>query len=92
MFMSRQQHRSDEISAMITAIIQRGKTLSPPITAKEIARRAGTTPETLSRMKHLGRGDMTVINSMAGVVGLAIALVPIDGLPAKLAKGTFFDD
>ena len=60
------------------------------LTAKELAIRAGVTPETLSRMRSRGYGDLSVVSKMARMVGKRIALVPDDDTLAAIQKGEFF--
>lgn len=64
----------------------------PPLSAAELARRAGVSPETLSRMKRHGRGDIAVIAELAAVVGMRLKLAPQEELTHKLMNGAFFDD
>lgn len=66
--------------------------MTPPVTAGEMARRAGISPETLSRMKQLGRGDAAVIGDLAAIVGLRLRLSREDNLQEKMLTGGFFDD
>lgn len=60
------------------------------ISGKELARRAGITPETLSRMRSRGSGDFGVINEMAKIVGTRLALVPDHDTLQSIRDGTFF--
>ena len=57
---------------------------------KDLARRAGLRPETLSRMKRRGTGDFTLIDRLAHVVGLKLAAVPDDDKLERIQKGNFF--
>ncbi|HQT70356.1 MAG TPA: hypothetical protein PLE48_08015 [Thiobacillus sp.] len=90
--MPKRQKRSPEVSALIAEILLAGKSMTPPITAGEMALRAGISPETLSRMKRYGRGDMAVINDLAAIAGLQLKLSRGDGAREKLMAGAFFDD
>ncbi len=60
--------------------------------AKDLAVRAGTTPETLSRMKKRGTGDFLILDRMARMVGLRLSLVPNQETLDKIQRGEFFDD
>jgi len=66
--------------------------MSPSITANELARRGGIAPETLSRMKNLGRADTGTLEDLAAVVGMRLKLVPQDEIKDKMVTGSFFDD
>lgn len=90
--MPKRQKRSPDVSALITEIILAGKAMTPPITAGEMALRAGISPETLSRMKRLGRGDIAVVIDLAAIVGLQLKLSHNDSVREKLLTGAFFDD
>lgn len=90
--MPKRQQRSPEVAALISEIVQAGKSMTPPITAGEMATRAGISPETLSRMKKLGRGDIAVINDLAAIVGLQLKLMPKDDTKARMLAGDYFDD
>lgn len=57
------------------------------IEQQELARRAGIRPETLSRLKGRGGGDLNTLDSMARVVGLRLALVADDDLTARIERG-----
>lgn len=60
------------------------------MTAKVLAARADISPETLSRMKARGYGDLSIISKMARMVGYRIALVPDDDTLSAIQKGDFF--
>ncbi len=57
---------------------------------KELARLAGVRPETLSRMKSRGTADFALIDRLARVVGLKLAVVPDDDQLARIQQGRFF--
>jgi transcriptional regulator with XRE-family HTH domain len=57
------------------------------IDQRELAQRAGIRPETLSRLKRKGRGDLDTLDRMAQVVGLRLALVVDDDLTARIEQG-----
>lgn len=63
---------------------------SQHITQKELATRAGISPETLSRMKTRGSGDFSVLNEMAIIVGLRLALVPDNETLNAIREGHLF--
>lgn len=90
--MPKRQRRNPVVSVLISDILLAGKSMDPPVTAGEMARRVGVSPETLSRMKNLGRGDAAVISDLAAIVGLHLKLVKEDGLQEKMLTGGFFDD
>ncbi|MDO9227359.1 MAG: hypothetical protein Q8M09_11910 [Pseudomonadota bacterium] len=60
---------------------------SAGIDQRELALRAGIRPETLSRLKHKGRGDFDTLNRMARVVGLRLTLVADNDLTARIERG-----
>ncbi|MFV2059115.1 MAG: helix-turn-helix domain-containing protein [Gammaproteobacteria bacterium] len=88
--MKQSQVQKAAFSAIVNQIIAAGKAQQPRITAKELATRAGITPETLSRMKNRGSGDYSVIDAMARIVGLRLSLEPNDDTQAAIRKGEFF--
>jgi transcriptional regulator with XRE-family HTH domain len=57
------------------------------IDQRELALRAGIRPETLSRLKRKGRGDLDTLDRMARVVGLRLSLAPDDDLTARIEQG-----
>lgn len=57
---------------------------------RELAIRAGIRPETFSRMKAKGTGDLGVIDRMARIVGKRLALVADNEQIERLRKGEFF--
>lgn len=75
------RHLLDEILAKAGAL---------GIDQRTLAKRAGITPETLSRMKGRGSGDFSVLNAMARVVGLHLALAPDDETLKAIETGTLF--
>ena len=60
------------------------------IPQKELAVRAGISPETLSRMKNRGSGDFKVLNNMAHMVGLRLTLAPDDETLSAIREGKLF--
>jgi hypothetical protein len=90
--MAKRRRQSPDARYLIETILEAGRSLSPPLSAAELARRAQITPTSLSRMKKDGRGDVAVIAEMARIVGLRLSLVPDDTLLVRLQSGSFFDD
>ena len=58
---------------------------------RDIARRAGITPESLSRAKKAGDMRVSTLNELAAVVGLKLALVGDQPLIAKIDSGSLFE-
>jgi len=56
----------------------------------QLARRAGITPESLSRMKRRGDGRLSVLARLGRIVGLRLSLVPDDDTLEALRRGEFF--
>ncbi len=73
---------------LLDQILAAAKTQGIP--GKELAVRAGITPETLSRMKGRGSGDALVLSALARVVGLRLTLVPDDARLEAIRSGSFF--
>lgn len=90
--MPKRQQRSPEVAALITEIVRAGKSMTPPVTAGEMATRAGISPERLSRMKKLGCGDIAVVNNLAAIVGLQLKLTANNDILEKMLTGSYFDD
>jgi transcriptional regulator with XRE-family HTH domain len=81
---------SDEntFNQLLAKIFQAAKERN--ISQKELAIRAGITPETLSRMKTRGSGDFGVINEMAIMTGLRLTLVPDGDTLNAIREGNLF--
>lgn len=79
---------NDRVPALLEQILAAAK--GQGILAKELAVRAGITPETLSRMKRRGSGDAAVLDALARVVGLRLALLPDDERLEAIRSGDFF--
>ncbi len=79
---------NDRVQALLEQILAAAK--GQGILAKELAVRAGITPETLSRMKRRGSGDAAVLDGLARVVGLRLALLPDDERLEAIRSGDFF--
>ena len=90
--MPKRQQRSAEVATLIAEIVKVGKAMSPSINAGELAERVGISPETLSRMKTRGSGDIAVVSNLAAVVGLQLKLSKSENEKDKILKGEFFDD
>lgn len=73
---------------LLIQILDRAKGQGIP--AKDLALRVGISPETLSRMKRRGSGDVNLLDAMARVVGLKLALVPDDSRLEAIRTGSFF--
>lgn len=58
---------------------------------RDLAHRAGISPESYSRMKRRGSGDFHTLNRMAQAVGLRLSLVPDNPILESLRKGAFFE-
>ncbi|MEW6332177.1 MAG: helix-turn-helix domain-containing protein [Pseudomonadota bacterium] len=57
---------------------------------KDLAQLAGLRPETLSRMKSRGTADFNLIDRLARVVGLKLAVVPDNDQLERIQQGRFF--
>lgn len=79
---------NDRVRALLEQILAAAKEQGIP--ARELAVRAGIAPETLSRMKGRGSGDAAVLDALARVVGLRLALVPDDERIEAIRSGDFF--
>jgi len=80
--------QTNDFNQLLSQIFQAAK--QQRITQKELAVRAGITAETLSRMKHRGSGDFNVVNKMAHMVGLRLALAPDDETLNAIREGNLF--
>lgn len=80
--------QKNDFSLLISQIFQTAKQQGIP--QKELAVRAGITPETLSRMKRRGSGDFIVLNKMAHIVGLKLSLVPDNETLNAIREGNLF--
>ena len=72
-------------SALLRQVLAAAKATG--IGQRDLAQRAGIRPETLSRLKRKGRGDLDTLDRMARVVGLRLALVTDDDLTARIEQG-----
>ncbi|HID48432.1 MAG TPA: XRE family transcriptional regulator [Chromatiales bacterium] len=75
--------------ALLDEIEQRA--LQQGLRKRDLAQRAGISPESYSRMKRRGSGDYHTLNRMARAVGLRLSLVPDHPLLESLRKGAFFE-
>lgn len=90
--MPKRQQCSPEVAALIPEVVGAGESMTPPITAGEMEICGGISPETLSRMKKLGRGDIAVINNLAAIVGLKLKLTTNKKTLESMLAGSYFDD
>lgn len=90
--MSRTATENEDVRALIAEIVRLGRTRSPRLTMAELAIRGGVRPETLSRMKKDGRGDIAVISRLAAAVGKRLSLADQSGLRERVRTGGFFDE
>lgn len=72
-------------AGLLSAILEAAR--AARIGQRELALRAGIRPETLSRLKRKGRGDLDTLDRMARVVRLRITLAPDDDLTARIEQG-----
>jgi transcriptional regulator with XRE-family HTH domain len=79
---------TNDFNQLLSQIFQAARQHS--INQKELAVRAGITPETLSRMKSRGSGDFGVLNKMAHMVGLRLTLAPDDETLNAIREGNLF--
>ena len=61
------------------------------LSQRDVARRAGITPESLSRAKKAGDMRVSTLNELAAVVGLKLALIADQPLIAKIDNGSLFE-
>lgn len=79
---------SPDLPLILEEIIRRAR--DQGLSQGELAQRAGTTPETLSRMKHRGSADFGLLDRLARIVGRRLALVPDDDTLESIRRGDFF--
>ena len=60
-------------------------------TQRELAQRAGITPEALSRAKKAGDMRVSTLADLARAVGLTLALVPDSPLQERIESGRLFE-
>lgn len=89
--MSRKLSENPQAAALIAELVELGSRQTPKLTMAEMAARAGIRPETLSRMKKNGRGDISVVIRLAAMVGKRLALADMDTLREQARTGEFFD-
>ena len=80
---------SPDLLPLLEEIIQRGR--EQGLSQGELAQRAGTTPETLSRMKRRGSADFGLVDRLARIVGHRLALVPDNDTLEAIRRGDFFE-
>jgi len=76
------------IADLITQIVLEGK--NKGLGQKEIAAKAGISPETLSRAKRASDLQLSTLVRLAGAVGLRVALVPDRPVLEKILSGDVF--
>ena len=89
--MSRKLSTNQQAATLIEELITLGGQQTPKLTMAEMAARAGVRPETLSRMKKNGRGDISVVMRLAAMVGKRLALADLDTLSESARTGGLFD-
>ncbi len=82
------QSNTDSVRSTLNAILAAAE--SRKLKEKELARLAGVRPETLSRMKSRGTADFALVDRLAKVVGLKLAVVPDDDQLVRIQQGRFF--
>jgi len=80
---------SPDLALILEDIIRRAR--DQGLSQGELAQRAGTTPETLSRMKRRGSADFGLLDRLARIVGQRLALVPDDDTLEAIRRGDFFE-
>jgi DNA-binding Xre family transcriptional regulator len=88
MLIIKSQINSDPVRSTLKAILAAADTRK--LKDKDLAQLAGLRPETLSRMKSRGTADFTLIDRLARVVGLKLAVVPDDDQLERIQQGRFF--
>jgi DNA-binding Xre family transcriptional regulator len=88
MLIIKSQIISDPVRSTLKAILAAADTRK--LKDKDLAQLAGLRPETLSRMKSRGTADFTLIDRLARVVGLKLAVVPDDDQLERIQQGRFF--
>ena len=83
-----QNTQTNDFNQLLNQIFQAAKQNGTP--QKELAIRAGISPETLSRMKSRGSGDFNVLNKMAHMVGFRLTLAPDDETLNAIREGNLF--
>jgi len=78
-------NNNTDFSSLLDQVLATAKAAG--IDQRELAQRAGIRPETLSRLKRKGRGDLDTLDRMAQVVGLRLSLVVDDDLTARIEQG-----
>ncbi len=78
-----------EATDLLQQILALGK--EQGLTQMTLARRAGITPEALSRAKRGGDMRLSTLNDLARVVGMKLSLVSDAPLREKIDSGTLFE-
>lgn len=74
---------------LLQTILLKGRELG--MNQRDIARRAGITPESLSRAKKSGDMRVSTLNDLAAVVGLKLMLVADRPVISKIDSGSLFE-
>lgn len=74
---------------LLQAVLRKARELG--MNQRDIALRAGITPESLSRAKKAGDMRVSTLNELAAVVGLKLTLVADRPLIAKIDSGSLFE-
>lgn len=78
----------EQIAILIEEIVAEGK--NQGLDQREIACRAGISPETLSRAKKSSDIQFSTLSRLAAAVGLRLALVPDRPVLEKILSGDLF--
>ncbi len=78
----------DGVFALLDRIIDEGRRQG--LEQKDIARKAGISPETLSRAKKASDMQLSTLMRLASAVGLKVTLAPAPPLLEKILSGEVF--
>jgi transcriptional regulator with XRE-family HTH domain len=79
----------NEAFNLLQMVLSKAKELG--MSQRDIALRAGVTPESLSRAKKAGDMRISTLNELAAVVGLKLTLVADRPLITKIDSGSLFE-
>jgi transcriptional regulator with XRE-family HTH domain len=74
---------------LLQAVLRKARELG--LSQRDIASRAGITPESLSRAKKAGDMRVSTLNELAAAVGLKLTLVADQPLIEKIDSGSLFE-